>query len=133
MILQSSPLYTAQKIKFTIKDFFSKCDQIRSKLRIWSHLLKEFLMENFIFCAVKDPFSMFDRVLNTFQLPIYFLILSVRGNILIRPCFKRNVYILLQQFFPNHFYVIHNKTKIRSKTFQSHIEVTAKGFKSTTT
>ena len=29
-----------------------KCDQIRSFLRIWSHLLKKSLMENFIFCAV---------------------------------------------------------------------------------
>ena len=27
-------------------DFFSKCDQIRSFLRIWSHLLKKSLMEN---------------------------------------------------------------------------------------
>ena len=36
-------------MKFSIKDFFSKCDQIRSFLRIWSHLLKKFLMENFIF------------------------------------------------------------------------------------
>ena len=27
--------YTAQKIKFSIKDFFSKCNQIRSKLRIY--------------------------------------------------------------------------------------------------
>ena len=34
------------------KDFFSKCDQIRKKLRIWSHLLKKSLMENFIFCAM---------------------------------------------------------------------------------
>ena len=32
--------YTAQKMKFSVKDFFSKCDQIRKKLRIWSHLLK---------------------------------------------------------------------------------------------
>ena len=31
--------FTAQKMKFFIKDFFSKCDQIRKKLRIWSHLL----------------------------------------------------------------------------------------------
>ena len=31
----------AQKVKFSIKDFFSKCDQIRSFLRIWSHLLKK--------------------------------------------------------------------------------------------
>ena len=42
----------AQKMKFSVKDFFSKCDQIRRKLRIWSHLLKKSLMENFIFCAV---------------------------------------------------------------------------------
>ena len=39
-------------MKFSIKDFFSKCDQIRSFLRIWSHLLKKSLIENFIFCAV---------------------------------------------------------------------------------
>ena len=43
---------TAQKMKCSIKDFFSKCDQIRSFLRIWSHLLKKSLMESFIFCAV---------------------------------------------------------------------------------
>ena len=43
---------TAQKMKFSIKDFFSKCDQIRRKLRIWSHSLKKRLMKNFIFCAV---------------------------------------------------------------------------------
>ena len=41
------------KNKFSIKDCFSKCDQICRKLRIWSHLLKKSLMENFIFCAVK--------------------------------------------------------------------------------
>ena len=44
--------FTAQKMTFFIKDFFSKCDQIRSFLRIWSHLLKKSLMENFIFCPV---------------------------------------------------------------------------------
>ena len=33
-------LLTAQKMKFSIKDFFNKCDQIR------------FLIENFFFCAV---------------------------------------------------------------------------------
>ena len=43
---------TVQKMKFTAEDFFSKCDQIHKKLRIWSHLLKKSLMENFIFCAV---------------------------------------------------------------------------------
>ena len=40
---------TAQKIKFSIKDFSSKCDKICRKLWIWSHLLEKSLMENFIF------------------------------------------------------------------------------------
>ena len=44
--------FTAQKMKFSIKDFFSKCEQIRSFLWIWSHLMKKSLMGNFIFCAV---------------------------------------------------------------------------------
>ena len=35
---------TAQKMEFSIKDFFSKSNQI------WSHLLKKSLMENLIFC-----------------------------------------------------------------------------------
>ena len=39
-------------MKFSIKDFFSKCDQIFSFLQIWSYLQKKSLMENFIFCAV---------------------------------------------------------------------------------
>ena len=45
-------MITSQKMKFSIKDVLSKCDQIRKKLWIWSHLLKKSLMENFIFCAV---------------------------------------------------------------------------------
>ena len=32
---------TAQKIKFSINNFFSKCDQIRSFLQICSHFLKK--------------------------------------------------------------------------------------------
>ena len=32
---------TAHKMKFSIMDVFSKCDQIRGNLRIWSHLLKK--------------------------------------------------------------------------------------------
>ena len=36
-------------MKFFIKGFFRKCDQIRSFLRIWSHLLKKSLMKNLIF------------------------------------------------------------------------------------
>ena len=45
---------TAEKMKFSMKAFFSKCDQIRSLLRIWSHLMKN-VTQNFIFCTV--PYS----------------------------------------------------------------------------
>ena len=43
---------TAQKRKFSIEDFFSKYDQIRRKLWIWSHLLRKSLMGNPILSAV---------------------------------------------------------------------------------
>ena len=46
---QATKVNTAQKMKFSIKDFFSKCDQTHKKLRIWSHLLKKSLIENFFF------------------------------------------------------------------------------------
>ena len=44
---------TMQKMKFSVKGLSRKCDQIRKNLRIWSHLLKKSLLENFIFYAVK--------------------------------------------------------------------------------
>ena len=48
--LKKSIFYTAQKMKFYIKDFFSKCDRMRSFLQILSHLPKKSLMKSF-FCA----------------------------------------------------------------------------------
>ena len=58
-----------EKMKFFIKDFFSKCYQIRSQ---WSHLLKKSLMENFIVCAVHSSsciaFPFYDNlILKLFQ------------------------------------------------------------------
>ena len=46
-------------MKFFIKDFFSKYEQIRWKFRICSHLLLKFLTENFIIVqrASKTPYS----------------------------------------------------------------------------
>ena len=41
-----------QKMNFSVKNLFSKCDHIRIKLRIYSHLLNKSLTENFIFCVV---------------------------------------------------------------------------------
>ena len=43
---------TAQAMKFSIKNICSKCEPIRTKLRICSHLRKKILMENFLFCAM---------------------------------------------------------------------------------
>ena len=47
---------TAQKMRFSIKDIFSKCDQIHSFLWIWSLLLKTSLMGNFIFGVVNKTY-----------------------------------------------------------------------------
>ena len=53
-------------MKFFIKDFFSKCDQILRKLRIWLHLLKKSLMENSIVCAVLISDMITDMYKNNF-------------------------------------------------------------------
>ena len=52
-------------MKFSIKDFFSKCDQNRIFLRIWSHFLKKSSMENFIF--VQWNFYLFIFIFLDFQ------------------------------------------------------------------
>ena len=41
-----------KKMKFSSKNFLSKCDHIRNFLKSWLHLLMKLLMENFIFSAV---------------------------------------------------------------------------------
>ena len=51
-IKKNLDLVTAVKTKFSIKNFFSKCEQIRSFPRVWSHLPKKSLIKNFIFCAM---------------------------------------------------------------------------------
>ena len=52
--LPVSYISTTLQTTISIKDFFSICDQICSFLRIWLHLLNTSLMENLIFCAVKN-------------------------------------------------------------------------------
>ena len=53
-------------MKFSIKDFFSKCDQIHSFLRIWSHLLKKSLMEGFLW---RDKL---EKIFDTFKLHTFY-------------------------------------------------------------
>ena len=80
---------TAQKTKFSIKDFFSKYDQIRSFLRIWRHLLKKSLMENFIFYAVGEikKTKQWEQKNSLWQEKLLNVLGKVRGNE--RKLFKR--------------------------------------------
>ena len=45
---------TAQQMKFCIKDFFSKYDQIHRKLRIWSHAVHKFVPTSTFFIPSKS-------------------------------------------------------------------------------
>ena len=86
--MEKSKEYTAQKLKFSIKNFCSKCDQIHRKLRIWSHLLKKSLMENFMFVECHVPVI---RVVQKMKFSIkdFFRISSEFGHI-----YWRNPYFL---------------------------------------
>ena len=50
----SLPIHTIPKMMFSIKDFFINVSKF-SFLQIWTHLLRKYLMENVIFCAVSIP------------------------------------------------------------------------------
>ena len=67
-----SAFITAQKIKFSIKDFLGKCDQIRQKLQIWPHLRKQSLTENFIFSPDFGGLLSFQNSLRTSQKHFFF-------------------------------------------------------------
>ena len=62
-----------QKMNFLIKDFFIKCDQIRTFLRIWSHLLKKFFMKNFIFV----PCNVYNAKMNDVHVGIYITMFGI--------------------------------------------------------
>ena len=67
-------------MKFSVKDFFSTCDQIRSLLRIWSHLLKKSFMENFIFCALYGQSSFSGYMLKRIEISAVPLFQPVRDE-----------------------------------------------------
>ena len=68
-----------KKLKFSMKDFFSKCDRIHSKLQVWSHLLKKSLMGNFIFRAVL-PHIIKKLVLKFLSFFITFIKSTIHGS-----------------------------------------------------
>ena len=95
-------------MKFSIKDFFS------SFLRIWLHLLKKSLMENFIFCGV---FLIRDRKKN-YKTNLHFqsyvnLIFCIFELSLLFSKHKANLKTILSNIFK--IYV--TKKKIAGSTF----------------
>ena len=101
---------TAQKAKFSITDFFSKCDQIRRKLRIWAHFLKKSLIENFIFCAVKVCLTIFEH---------YVLALTLSW---LRSLLYRDQSIDLHSWFPYDRNLRHERVKVFVTIFLWYID-----------
>ena len=70
-------------MKFSIKDFYSKWDQTRKKLRIWHHLLKNLFMKNFLY-GDNDSATLFEipdiNGMNTFVSKDRHLPIAVVGN-----------------------------------------------------
>ena len=89
--------FTAQK-KFSIKDFFSKCDQIRSFLRILSNLWKKSLMWNFIFCGVFVCHIGFEFFL--FKLPLLYYVLILVDFTVRFPRAKSATELLIEVWVP---------------------------------
>ena len=95
-------------MKFSIKNFFSKCDQSRSSLRIWSHLLKKSSTENF--CAVFPTSA-------NLATPLFpsFLHLPAFGH--------RNSYAVpMEPFFT--FVATNHKSNVNQKSIQDYTKYT---------
>ena len=71
---------TAQKMKFPIKDFFSRCDQIHMKMQILSQLMKKSLMKTFIFLQCSWS--------QTTKLPLLSLSLTTFCMVVTIQCFR---------------------------------------------
>ena len=79
-------------MKFTIKDLFSKCDQIRRKLQIWSHLLKKFLIENLVIYFIKfdDPKFWPTEKSETVPIVVKFSFLTFFWGLFLITCKQKN-------------------------------------------
>ena len=89
--LNCNVIHTAQEMKFFIKDFFGKCDQICRKLWSWSHLLKKYLIENFIFCAVRREVQLvMSNQSNSLRCYLYLMTKSMQKSKISLDSFQRN-------------------------------------------
>ena len=68
--------------------FFSKCDQIRRKRQIWSHLLKKSWIENFIFFGVLLEWDTLINILFKTHKRMNPIVWSLFPQKLLKPHFK---------------------------------------------
>ena len=54
-------------MKFSIQDFFSKCEQTHRKLWMYSHLLKKLVMEDLIIWFILPYFALIWLLVLSFQ------------------------------------------------------------------
>ena len=74
--------FTIQKVKFSFKDFFNKCEQIRSFI----HLLTTSVNEKYDFCAVpKTKIAKQNTVIEIETLMFVRKHLSVKIRIILKP------------------------------------------------
>ena len=112
-----------KKLKFSIKDFFSKFDDICSFLWIWSHWLKNSLMENFILCAVVEVRG--NSLNYLFDLFDHFVKLALKGlsnNLRLSFCFVKIIRSLHPCDHPKKVgHVLKNVQKIKCVCFNENI------------
>ena len=78
--------FTVQKVTFSFKDFFNKCEQTRSFIQTWSHLLTTSVNEKFNFCAVpKTKIAKQNTVIEIETLMFVRKFLSVKVRIILKP------------------------------------------------
>ena len=79
-------------MRFSTKDLFSKCDQIRSLLQIWLRLLKKSLMENFFLTFLSLNLH---QTLKTGQyvIPVDFGLSSQNRQEIVEVLFTRDCYL----------------------------------------
>ena len=104
---------TAQSMKLSIKDFFSKCDQIRSFLWIWTHLLKKSLTRNFIFLC-SDPSVILVLLLCSDASVILLLVLRVTQSLKMTHSSCSQFFEINRQIY---LYVCIDKVKPPSRRF----------------
>ena len=87
-------VFTAQKRKFSIKNFFCKCDQIRSKIWIWPHLLKKYLWKTSFLVQCLHKKIIYNKNFNS-------RLFAEKNN---EKYFPRSLKSLLRVYFEGHFW-----------------------------